>query len=91
MPSQEIIEVDEKTDLLQALTKKGMSIRSDCGGHASCSTCIIKIVSGEEYTSAPGFIEIQLLGNVFHITKERLSCQTKITGDVVIDISGHGP
>ena len=30
-----------------------------------------------------------MLGNVFHITKERLACQTKITGDVTIDISHH--
>ena len=30
-----------------------------------------------------------MLGNVFHITKERLSCQTKVTGDAVIDISAH--
>jgi hypothetical protein len=35
------------------------------------------------------FEELRLLGNVFHITKERLSCQTKIKGDVTIDISAH--
>lgn len=37
----------------------------------------------------PGFDEIRLLGNVFHITKERLSCQVRVTGSVTIDISAH--
>jgi hypothetical protein len=35
------------------------------------------------------FEELRLLGNVFHITKERLSCQTKLLGDVTLDISAH--
>ena len=37
----------------------------------------------------PTFEELRILGNVFHITKERLSCQTRLTGDATIDISAH--
>ena len=33
--------------------------------------------------------EKQILGNVFHLTKERLSCQTKVLGDIHIDITAH--
>jgi len=29
------------------------------------------------------------LGNVFHITRQRLSCQTYISGDVTLDVSHH--
>ena len=64
-------------------------MKSSCGGHASCSDCVIKVRSGESNLTEPTFEEINLLGNVFHITKERLSCQTKVLGDVTIDVSGH--
>jgi len=75
--------------LLVQLTKAGKLIKSNCGGHASCSDCIIKVKGGESCLTPPTFEEMRLLGNIFHITKERLSCQTKLTGDASIDISEH--
>jgi hypothetical protein len=64
-------------------------IKSSCGGMASCGDCVVKIVSGEQFASSPTFAELKLLGNVFHITKERLSCQVKCQGDVTLDLSAH--
>lgn len=83
------LDVDEGASLLSSLRKNGLYIKSSCGGVASCSDCIIKVCEGEEFLSAPPFEELSLLGNVFHLTKERLSCQTKISGPVTIDISAH--
>ena len=83
------LEVSEDQNLLEAAREAGIYIKSGCGGHASCSDCLVKVTSGEDNINAPSFEETQLIGNVFHITKERLSCQTKITGPVEIDISGH--
>jgi ferredoxin len=88
-PSLEVIDIPEEKNLLTALRDAGIYVKSSCGGHATCSDCIIKIVSGEDSLTPPPFEELKLLGNVFHITKERLSCQTKITGDVTIDLSNH--
>jgi ferredoxin len=89
-PSGAVVEVEEGKNLLQALRDDGDTyIKSSCGGVASCSDCIIKIVSGEDNLTPPPFEELKLLGNVFHITKERLACQTKILGPVTIDISKH--
>lgn len=88
-PSGEIVEVEEGKNLLVALREQNIYIKSSCGGHATCTDCIIKIVSGEDYITPPPFSELKLLGNVFHITKERLACQTCLTGDVSIDISKH--
>jgi ferredoxin len=87
--SGETIEMDGETSILQALRDQNTYIKSSCGGNGSCSDCIIKIALGEDNVTEPTFDEMQLLGNVFHITKERLSCQTKLTGDVSIDISAH--
>lgn len=88
-PSGNIVEIEEGKNLLEALRSNDVYIKSTCGGVATCSDCIIKIVSGEDYITPPPFEELKLLGNVFHITRERLACQVKLLGDVTIDISKH--
>jgi len=88
-PSGDVIEVDSSKSLLESLREHDIYIKSSCGGVASCSDCICKVVSGEDNLESPPFAELKLLGNVFHITKERLLCQTKIIGDVTLDISKH--
>ncbi len=88
-PFGKTVEVSESESLLLELKKNGYNIKSSCGGCASCGDCIIEVISGDKNLTMQTFEETRLLGNVFHITKERLSCQTKITGDVTIDISNH--
>ncbi len=65
----------EETSLLECLRKKGIRIRSSCGGHATCSDCVVKVKSGGKSLSEVNFKEKKLLGNVYYITKERLACQ----------------
>jgi 2Fe-2S ferredoxin len=88
-PSGNVVEVEEGQNLLIALRENDTYVKSSCGGHATCSDCIIKIVSGEDNLTPPPFNELKLLGNVFHITKERLACQTMVCGNVTIDIGKH--
>lgn len=88
-PSNEVVEISKDKSLLEGLKEHGIYIKSSCGGCASCSDCIIKVRSGEEGLTTPKFEETRLLGNVYHITKERLSCQAQVIGDVTIDISSH--
>ncbi len=88
-PEGRVVEIEEGKNLLEALRATDTYIKSSCGGHATCTDCIIKIVSGEDNLTPPPFEELKLLGNVFHITKERLACQTCVTGDVTIDITKH--
>ena len=72
-----ILEVKEGETLLECLRKNKVNIRSSCGGHATCSDCVIKIADGENRLTKTNFDEKKLLGNVYFITKERLACQTK--------------
>lgn len=88
-PSGETIEIEDGLNLLEALRSNNIYVKSSCGGVASCSDCIIKVISGIDYLNSPSFEEERLLGNVFHITKERLSCQTTISGAVTVDLSKH--
>lgn len=88
-PINQVIEVDAGKNLLESLRENDIYIKSSCGGVASCSDCICKVMTGEDNLESPPFAELKLLGNVFHITKERLMCQTKIIGDITLDISAH--
>ena len=87
--NKKTLEVSPEESLLQALTKQGLYVKSSCGGVASCGDCVIKVIAGSNNLSPSGFEETGLLGNVFHITGERLSCQAKASGGATIDISHH--
>ncbi|MCO4753369.1 MAG: (2Fe-2S)-binding protein [Bacteriovoracaceae bacterium] len=89
LPKDIVVDVDSEQDLFAQLKEKGIHINSTCGGCASCARCTITVVEGEENLNEIPFEEKQLLGNVFHITKERLACQTKASGPITIDISMH--
>lgn len=88
-PSGETLEFNSEETLLAQLKKAGKKIKSSCGGCATCTDCMIVVKTGEMNLTPQTFEEVRLLGNVFHITKERLSCQTKITGEVTLDITAH--
>lgn len=88
-PSGETLKFNTEETLLEQLKKAGKKIKSSCGGCATCSDCKIVVKSGELDLTPPTFEELRILGNVFHITKERLACQTRIIGEVTLDISEH--
>lgn len=89
-PQDKEIHVKSGTNLRECLIQNGFEIKSPCGGVASCASCIIIVKDGEENLSEISFEEQQLLGNVFHLTKERLCCQASVNGDIEIDITAHG-
>ena len=55
-----------------------------CHGIAACVRCKVKILEGE--LSAPTPVERDRLGNIFHLTQERLACQSYVRSDVVLQI-----
>ena len=81
--------LQEGVSLLEGVRQEDHFIRSSCGGFASCSECVVKVCKGEENLNAPSPEEVRLLGNVFHLTKERLSCQTQVKGEAMFDLSSH--
>jgi len=88
-PTGVVYDIEESKSVLELLREHEIYIKSSCGGHATCTDCIVKVIGGENNLSASPFEETKLLGNVFHITKERLACQLRVTGDVTIDITKH--
>jgi ferredoxin len=58
--------------------KQDLGIQSACVGKGTCGLCRVKIVSGEDQLSPYNEIEDKHLGNLYHLTKLRLSCQSTV-------------
>ena len=85
-PANVSIEVPAGVNLRDASLQAGLQIPSTCGGVGSCGLCKVKITAGAEHLSPMTLLETGKLGNVFFITKERLACQTTVTGDVSCEV-----
>src|SRR5437867_6013260 len=79
--------VPRNTTLLDAAKELGFPLNHDCGGNASCTTCRVEVQSGGENLSEVDFDEQDLLDRE-NLTEafNRLGCQAKIVGDVVVRV-----
>jgi len=69
--------------------RNGVAIATSCNGKASCGLCRVVIVAGEEGLTPMGPLEKRHLGNVYFITKQRLSCQARLAANataVTVDV-----
>jgi len=64
--------------------RNGVAIATSCNGKASCGLCRVVIASGESGLTPMGPLEKRHLGNVYFITKQRLSCQARLTADATV-------
>jgi 2Fe-2S ferredoxin len=89
LPSGVVAPGQPGESLFEIGRRSGVPISTSCNGKASCGLCRVVIVDGEEGLSPMGSLEKRHLGNVYFITKQRLSCQTRLTDDaasVTIDV-----
>jgi 2Fe-2S ferredoxin len=80
------VEVDAGTTLFDAGGKVAAGIDTSCVGKGTCGLCRVKILAGGEHLNAFTDEERKHLGNVYHITKVRLSCRSHVSGDVTIEV-----
>jgi ferredoxin len=82
-----VVEVPEGATLFEAGAKIAAGIDTACVGKGTCGLCRVKIVSGAETLNPFTDEERKHLGNVYHLTKVRLSCRCKVgAGDIAIEI-----
>ena len=81
-----VAEVPEGATLFEAGAKVSAGIDTSCVGKGTCGLCRVKIVAGAENLNPFTDEERKHLGNVYHLTKVRLSCRSKVSGDVTIQI-----
>ncbi len=79
------VEVDAGRSLLEAAHLCDAPVHTLCNGIAACIQCLVRIVEGGEHLSPPEAIEKDRIGNIFHITGERLACQACVRGPVVVE------
>ena len=79
-------QIREGESLFDAGAKVSAGIDTACVGKGTCGLCRVKIIAGAEATNPFTDEERKHLGNVYHLTKVRLACRTKPTGDVTIQI-----
>ena len=81
-----VVEAPEGSTLFEAGAKVAAGIDTACVGKGTCGLCRVKILAGAENLNPFTDEERKHLGNVYHITKVRLACRTKIAGDVAIEV-----
>src|SRR5262249_49285472 len=64
--------------VFEVARRNGVPIATACVGRATCGLCRITILAGEPHVSPFNAEERKHLGNVYFLTKERLSCQARI-------------
>jgi uncharacterized 2Fe-2S/4Fe-4S cluster protein (DUF4445 family) len=96
LPSGGSGEVDEGTILRDAARLFGLGVETICGGQASCGKCKVRILDGADeergthsglsHLSPPSAAELHRAARGQLRPDERLSCQARVQGDLVVFI-----
>jgi len=77
--------VAKGSNLMRSLVEQGLPVATSCQGEGICTKCRVEIVEGRENLSKINEQE-ESQREVHDIPREqRLSCQTKVLGDIVVD------
>lgn len=79
------IEVATGSNLMTALLEAGVPVASSCNGDGVCAKCKIKIIEGLENLSPENETEKFLKNKESFDKSVRISCQTKVLGNITID------
>ncbi|MCC6994248.1 MAG: 2Fe-2S iron-sulfur cluster binding domain-containing protein [Deltaproteobacteria bacterium] len=87
-PLDKTVEARPGDNLFDLAQRERVPISTACVGKGTCGLCRVKIVSGGELLSPVGALDKKHIGNVYFITKVRLSCQAVLNGDgdVVVEV-----
>jgi ferredoxin len=85
-PASIVAEALPGDSLFDAAAKVSAGVDTACVGKGTCGLCRVRILAGAEHLNPYTDEERKHLGNVYHITKVRLACRSRPTGDVTIQI-----
>ena len=88
LPEGLSVDVEPGTTVLQAAKRAGAQVGDACGGNCACSTCHVYVRQGLDRLSEQEDPEADILDKAFAVLHcSRLSCQSRIDGDVVVEIT----
>ena len=80
-------EAPEGFSILEVALNNDIDLEHNCGGNCACSTCHVVVLEGYENLSEKTEEEQDMLNEAEGLTHtSRLSCQSKICGDLVVHI-----
>ena len=80
-------EAPEGFSILEVALNNDIDLEHNCGGNCACSTCHVVVLEGYENLSEKTEEEQDMLNEAEGLTDtSRLSCQSKIYGDLVVHI-----
>ena len=84
------VEVQQGESVYEVAWRAGAALASACGAKATCGLCRVKIVAGEQLLTPLTDHDKRHLGNVYFLTKVRLGCQARVSGegDIVVEPVG---
>jgi ferredoxin len=88
MPAGLVADYRQGESIFDVGQRHAVAIETSCVGQGTCGLCRVRVLAGEEHLGPVGEIDEKHLGNVYYLTKVRLSCQARPTGgDVVVELA----
>jgi 2Fe-2S ferredoxin len=79
------LQVESGALLMEALLKAGLPVASSCHGDGICGKCRVQVVAGSENLTPANAIEALVRERLRVPSGYRISCQTRVMGDITID------
>ena len=70
--------------LLEVAQRCKAPVHTLCNGIGACVQCKVRVEADEDKLSEPTALEKDRMGNIFHLTRERLACQTCVLGPITV-------
>jgi len=87
LPANKTVEAEEGQSLLDVAMDNDIRLEHNCGGNCACSTCHVIVKEGMEKLSHKTEEEQDELEEAEGLTSiSRLGCQSKIYGDIIVEI-----
>lgn len=78
------IDIKNGATVLELALNAGVAHASACGGRGRCSTCRVRVLSGDESAPPPASQEALVLDRIAAPTDVRLACQLRPQGDITV-------
>ena len=86
LPTKQILNVQRGRTILDIAKENNVVITYDCDGKCTCGTCHVLIEKGREHLPDVSKEERSHLDRQDLPTNARLSCQSRVLGDIVVRI-----
>lgn len=77
-PTGQLVLAQPGQSLFEVARASGVPVSTACVGKGTCGLCRVKVRHGEDLLSPLTDADRKHLGNVYFLTKTRLSCQARI-------------